>query len=122
MAKHFVTRTGDGAAAAAVPTQERPCDFETAAWEFLRRNPAYQDDVARVIAGQAHLPDHWGLTVAVDPKAAHPPAGAWRTAPPGPTKTSLPHAERALEGSRRASARCSGRVFRSVPQGCRTDA
>ncbi|WP_425267025.1 transcriptional regulator domain-containing protein [Caulobacter radicis] len=121
MAKYRVTHADDGVTAARVPAQSRLGDPQAAAWEFLRRNPAYQADVAKIEAGEADgLPDHWGLTRAVDPDLETPPAGAWRLAPM--TTASPRHGERALEYSRRASARCSDRASPDVPRGSRTGA
>lgn len=38
------------------------------AWEFLRRNPAYRADYARVMAGEdPSIAEHWGLAALVDP-------------------------------------------------------
>ncbi|USQ96706.1 transcriptional regulator domain-containing protein [Caulobacter sp. RL271] len=49
------------------------------AWEFLRRNPAYRADYARVRAGEADMiGEHWGLAVAVDPDQTEVDASVWR--------------------------------------------
>ena len=74
------------------------------AWEFLRRNQAYQADYARVASGETDkLPDHWGLAGPIDPAGSDVDVGRiWRE--DRPARANLPAAAFSA-GSPRASAR-----------------
>ncbi|WP_369798157.1 transcriptional regulator domain-containing protein [Caulobacter sp. CCH9-E1] len=99
------------------------------AWEFLRRNPRYRADYARLRAGAMEtLPGHWGLRAPVDPDAVDIAVDAiWR----GPPILDVPRQRRArtirpaaasLADSPPTSVRCSRRACPDDPQDCRTGA
>ncbi|AAK24681.1 DUF2285 domain-containing protein [Caulobacter vibrioides] len=119
----------------AIAPEDRPglVSGPALAWEFLRRNPRYRTDYARLRSGAIDvLPAHWGLQAPLDPDARDIDADRiWREGlTPGPAADGarsrrtkpIPRAGASSAGSPPASARCSRRACPGGPQGCRTGA